>query len=439
MEKTFKVGILFASFGPYHVCRINALSRALHLRNATLIAFRFSRLSDTYGWSPVAPDGVPVITLSSRKPSGFIEAIKVAISFWLALRKERINVVFLPSYSPLPNLLCLFAAKLALCRTVLMTESWKGTEHAPMIGKILKQFIVRSFDSALVGGSPQLEYLVFYGMNRAKIFKGYDVVDNDYYLTTSAEWRHVPTPIPGLPSRYFLSLGRLVEKKNLALIINAYSSFLNNSFNSQSYSSPEYNLGYSISELAFESRLSIPKPDAANESDDGLNPLLHSPPSLVIVGDGPLRQDLQFEASSLGLLVRDGIKNQVSLGGPEIVFYPFQQINLTPMFYSKCLAFILASTSEEWGLVVNEAMACGAPVVVSNLVGSHFDLVQDGVNGFIFSPDDHKQLAEILLRLSVDSELNRSMSSNCLAAIQSWSPYLFGESSTKAINAALSS
>jgi 1,2-diacylglycerol 3-alpha-glucosyltransferase len=404
MKKNIRAGILFTSFGPYHVSRINALSRALYLHDATLIAFRLSRSSDTYGWTPATPDGVPVITLSSRKPSDFVGAIRVAISFWLAIRKGKINIVFLPSYSPLPNLFCLISAKLSRCRTVLMTESWKGTEHAPLITKLLKQFIVRSFDSALVGGSPQLDYLVSYGMSRAKIFKGYDVVDNDYYMTRSAEWRHETSlPIPGLPSRYFLSLGRLVEKKNLLLIIRAYSLLL------------------------------------CRMSDDGFNSVLDSPPSLVIVGDGPLRQILENEAISLGLVVRDGVDSLVGSGAPEVVFYPFQQVDITPLFYSKCMAFVLASTSEEWGLVVNEAMACGAPVVVSNRVGSHFDLVQDGVNGFIFSPNNCQQLAEILFRFLMDSELNRTMSRNCLAAIQSWSPQLFGESGIKAINAALSS
>lgn len=432
MEKKSKVGILFASFGPYHACRIKALSDALSLHNATLTAFRFSLQSDTYSWSPASPDAVPVITLSNYNPSGLVGAFRLALSFYLALRREKIGIVFLPSFSPLPNLLCFIIAKFLQCRTVLMTESWRGTERAPMIGKWVKHIIVRSFDSALVGGSPQLEYLCFYGMNRAKIFKGYDVVDNDYYITKSTSVRHASSSIiPGLPAHYFLSLGRLVEKKNLSFILRAYSLFLCH------LSSPQYKSGDLFASYSrFATDPSLSQSSIFNLDVADLNNAI---PSLVIVGDGPLRQVLEDEAHSLGVTVRDGIYNPVCSGAPEIVFYPFQQVETTPLFYSKCTAFILASIYEEWGLVVNEAMACGVPVAVSNCVGSSFDLVEDGVNGFIFPPNDCQHLAEIFMRLATDNELIEIMSRNSLSSIQSWSPKLFGDSGIKAINAALAS
>jgi 1,2-diacylglycerol 3-alpha-glucosyltransferase len=55
-------------------------------------------------------------------------------------------------------------------------------------------------------------------------------------------------------------------------------------------------------------------------------------------------------------------------------------------------AFIQASTTEQWGLVVNEAMASGLPVLVSERCGCAPDLVKNGVNGYTFDPYDIKEI-----------------------------------------------
>jgi glycosyltransferase involved in cell wall biosynthesis len=162
----------------------------------------------------------------------------------------------------------------------------------------------------------------------------------------------------------------------------------------------------------------------------------HSVPALVLVGEGPLRGDLERQARDLGLPVRDGVVDPISSGGAEVVFYPFQQADLTPLFFALCEAFVLPSKREEWGLVVNEAMACGAPVVVSNRVGSHFDLVRDGENGFVFAPDDVEQLAGILHHFDEDPELSRRLGTEGCKAIQAWTPALFGSAGAQALKAA---
>jgi glycosyltransferase involved in cell wall biosynthesis len=145
---------------------------------------------------------------------------------------------------------------------------------------------------------------------------------------------------------------------------------------------------------------------------------------------------LERQARDLGLPVRDGVVDPISSGGAEVVFYPFQQADLTPLFFALCEAFVLPSKREEWGLVVNEAMACGAPVVVSNRVGSHFDLVRDGENGFVFAPDDVEQLAGILHHFDEDPELSRRLGTEGCKAIQAWTPALFGSAGAQALKAA---
>jgi glycosyltransferase involved in cell wall biosynthesis len=78
----------------------------------------------------------------------------------------------------------------------------------------------------------------------------------------------------------------------------------------------------------------------------------------------------------------------------------FKQYPDLPVYYGIANAFIHASTTEQWGLVVNEAMASGLPVLVSNRCGCATDLVQEGVNGFTFDPCDVEQLAQLMFRIS---------------------------------------
>ncbi len=162
----------------------------------------------------------------------------------------------------------------------------------------------------------------------------------------------------------------------------------------------------------------------------------HSVPALVLVGEGPLRGDLERQARDLGLPVRDGAVDPISSGGAEVVFFPFQQADVTPLFFARCDAFILPSTREEWGLVVNEAMACGAPVIISNRVGAHFDLVKEGVNGFSFDPKDVDQLAGMLRRFDNDKDLRGRLGAAGRHIIEDWQPSRFGEGGVAAMKAA---
>ncbi len=111
------------------------------------------------------------------------------------------------------------------------------------------------------------------------------------------------------------------------------------------------------------------------------------PWSLVLLGDGPLKSDLCHLISDLGL------QDSVLLPG-------FKQYDELPAYYGLASAFIHASTTEQWGLVVNEAMAAGLPVLVSNRCGCAMDLVKEGVNGFTFDPFNVEQLADLMLKIS---------------------------------------
>ena len=95
---------------------------------------------------------------------------------------------------------------------------------------------------------------------------------------------------------------------------------------------------------------------------------------LLIVGDGPLKPELEQMSRELGLTGR-------------VHFRGYLSADAMAPFYALASAFILASSySEQWGLVVNEAMSAGTPVLVSRVCGSAADLVVDGETGFKFDP-----------------------------------------------------
>ena len=128
--------------------------------------------------------------------------------------------------------------------------------------------------------------------------------------------------------------------------------------------------------------------------------------ALVIIGDG--------DRSSL---VRDAIAANPELRlrylGPQPQAEVFQ-------WMKSCDAFVLPSRKEPWGLVVNEAMACGMPIIVSDAVGAGEDLVTDGVNGFVVPAEDPDRLRAAMVEMALDAARRRRMAQESDKRIKSW-------------------
>jgi glycosyltransferase involved in cell wall biosynthesis len=87
-------------------------------------------------------------------------------------------------------------------------------------------------------------------------------------------------------------------------------------------------------------------------------------------------------------------------------------------YYAAADIFVLPSRSETWGLVINEAMEFGLPIVTTSAVGAAADLVAPGTNGLVVPPDDSNALAGALEQLVCDPGLRRAMgerSRKCVA------------------------
>src|SRR5437867_256578 len=288
---------------------------------------------------------------------------------------------------------------------VVMSESARGDEPRTWWKEIIKRRIVNLYSAALVGGQRHVEYLVELGVPRERIFTGYDVVDNDWFAQRAIEIRnsHLRRGYGGqaafeirkkygLPENYFLASARFVEKKNLTRLIRAYAEYRDR-LKGTGVTDPSYNRG--------------------------------APWDLVLLGDGPLRETLNTQLSTLNL------HSHVHLPG-------FKQYDELPVYYGLANAFVHASTSEQWGLVVNEAMASGLPVLVSEQCGCAPDLVKDNVNGFGFDPFRYEQPARLMFQLAnMPSERRAKMGSASREIISEWGPERFADGLVSAAQEAI--
>jgi glycosyltransferase involved in cell wall biosynthesis len=378
MERKPAVAVVFHHIGPYHHARLNAAADRLSVTGIEWSAKGY----DAWG-APESPAHYQKISLFSEATDDYLGKAELRRAFWSALERTNPDVVAVNGWN---NFGSLIAADCCVRRgipMVVMSESSRQDESRIRWKEALKQRIVGLYSAALVGGQRHVEYLVELGMPRERIFTGYDVVDNDYFRRRTVEIRNSKSEIRnkyGLPENCFLASARFIEKKNLPRLIEAYA---------------KYRRGTEIRSQKFE---------VGNNK---------APWDLVVLGDGPLKADLCHLISDLQL------NEHVHLRG-------FKSYDELPVYYALANAFVHASTSEQWGLVVNEAIASGLPVIVSDRCGCAPELVNG--NGSTFDPtDEHELTARLLEMASLLDEERKYLGDNSYRIAANFAPERFGE------------
>jgi len=224
------------------------------------------------------------------------------------------------------------------------------------------RFILRFFNSFISAGTAAEEYLRFLGA-RKKIERFYNTVDVDFFARNGrlsfSEKQHIRERICiGHDSKVIMFSGRLVAIKCVDLLIKAF----------------------------FIVKREFPKTE------------------LLVVGYGPEKQKLKKMAG-----VNSGIH-----------FLGHQGIDEIPKVYGISDILVLPSISEPWGLVVNEAMACGCAIIVSDKCGCAKDLVQG--NGIIVEAGNLNSLVEALRELLSSEERLNQLKQESLKVIQDFRP-----------------
>lgn len=388
-----KVAILFDNFGPYHWVRLEAASK-----QCELLGIELAGRSWEYAWESSEKQraetkeqecgSLQVKSLFEGTSEG-LSIVEFRKRLGVVLSDFRPGVVVVPGWATKAALVSLRWSLENQVPAVLLSDSQAIDERRVWWKESVKSAIVRCFSSALVAGQQHVAYAAQLGMPKDRVFLGYDAVDNGYFAAGAAKSREQRAENRNkyqLPEHYFLASARFVEKKNLLRLLQAYAQY----------------------------RAKCQVPSAKCE-----------PWGLVLLGDGELRGKLRAKSEELG------VSKWVQMPG-------FKQYPDLPAHYGLAGAFIHASTTEQWGLVVNEAMACGLPVLVSNRCGCAPDLVQNGVNGFTFDPYDVEQLAQLMLRLAETPKHRLTeMADASRAIISEWGPDRFASGLKQAVECAL--
>ncbi len=379
------VAVCFTNFGPYHLARLRALARALASRGDRLVAIEVSGSQAIYPWQiDRAREPFDWVTLF---PERVLEDLPRALCIEETRRTlDRIqpDVLGIVGYYRPESMAMLRWARSHDRPTVLMSES-QAIDHPRVWWKeAIKRRRVRRFDAALVGGPSHREYLASLGMPRERIALGYNAVDGEQFAAEAQAFRDSSSAREGLPERpYFLAVNRFVPEKNLARLVQAFARYRN-------------------------------EPGPAEPWD------------LVLCGDGPGARELDDVIEAYGLAS--------SIHRPG-----FLQIGELARWYGFASAFVHPSLSEPWGLVVNEAAACGLPLLVSNRAGCVETFIPEGEasTGFRIDGRDVESMAVALHRLANLPEPERAtMGGRASEVAANWGPDRFAIGTLQAIELA---
>ncbi|MEO0770915.1 MAG: glycosyltransferase family 4 protein [Cyanobacteria bacterium J06649_4] len=344
----------------------------------------FGRVSKVYDWKPTKVDvSYPRIVLSD-KPSQY-ESIKQLFglirALFSALDRISPDIVVLNGYQQPATLAALVWSKLHRKPTILLSESKEDDAPRRWLSETIKRGLVSTYQSALVGGRRHKDYLVKLGMNNDAIFLGHNIVGNEAYHPSRIS--HLPSPLE-TKKPFFLAINRFITKKNIPTILSAYAQYVKKQTHQ------------ATAESAVE------------------------PWDLILCGDGALRPQIETQIKSLDL------EKRVHLPG-------FLQPDELLPYFAHASCFVHASTQEQWGLVVNEAMAAGLPAIVSRCCGCFDELVVEGITGFGFDANSPQELAALMAKVGAPDAALETMSQNTLTHIEKFGPSLFSRSLRKAI------
>jgi 1,2-diacylglycerol 3-alpha-glucosyltransferase len=363
---TIRTAVVFVNYGPYHLARSRALAAHAQI-DAYFI--ELASAENKYPWRAEKDELHDRLITLCKGPYEHSSGSELERKIVAVLRELKPRALVVAGYSERPMRRAAGWARRNGCAVVLLSET-TGWDHPRRwwLESMKRLWIGRHIDAVMVGGRPHRAYIAELGVAERRIWDRYDVVDNDFFsgradrLRAGAADRRREEV--GLPNRYFLYVGRFAREKNLPILLKAYARY-------------------------------------HHAHPDGWG--------LVMVGDGPQREELFQIARSQEL--------------KDVVFPGFKQFDELPLYYAFAGSFILPSILEPWGLVVNEAMASGLPVLVSQRCGCAADLVYPGQNGFTFNPNDVEEIGRLMDETaSLSPERLAEMGRASKKIISQWTP-----------------
>ena len=356
------VALLHHQYGPYHVARARALARRLEGRVSFV---QLASVEALRQWE-VHTEQPEITTLGVGTLEELSER-RLARSMNETLDRLQPKAVVIAGYAHRAMQAAARWCRRNRAASILLSDSHHADRKRHRVKEWAKRaWVSRHFDAAFTAGSASASYAQTLGFAPSQIWRGYDVVDNAAFAVGSAAVRARGSSLLRelcLPERVFLYVGRFSPEKNLHALLEAMDEYRR-----------------------------LAGADAWG---------------LLLVGGGPDASSLEHRAAAL--------RGSVAITG-------FRQLDQLVEAYAVAGALILPSTSEPWGLVVNEAMACGLPILISDRAGAAADLVFPGVNGYVFDPESPKDMVAAMLRMSAEQVDRRAMGIASERIIASYTP-----------------
>lgn len=321
-----------------------------------------------FKWNIPLLDGYRYKFLRNYSPKKSLDGFFALVNFGIIkkLIKHRYDGILIHSYAYATNFFTVFIAKIIGTKILIRSES-NTLLRVTKWRKFLKQIILPTYfkliDSFVAIGYLNHSYYWNYHVPDEKINYMPYAVDNEWFFAQSQHYlpnkRELKEQIGISPnSKIILCASKFLKRKRQMDLIQAFEQII--------------------------------EPDTA----------------LIMIGDG--EEKICCE-------------NYVKTGNIKNVYFTgFKNQSELPKFYSLADIFVLPSENEPWGLVVNEAMCFGLPVVTTNQVGSSYDLLQHGKNGYVYRVGDIKALKVYLEAILNDDELRNKMGKYSIELIKNW-------------------
>ncbi|MCX8128919.1 MAG: glycosyltransferase family 4 protein [Clostridia bacterium] len=279
------------------------------------------------------------------------------IGMFRKLKQEKYDVLIISCYNSPSEMLVITWLNIKKIPFIFTSDGGFPKKDIK-IKYLLKKYLISSAREWLSSGSNCTRYLNHYGADKELIFEYPFSVDFKVEGQTSltCEERLELKNRDNLNDVVVLTVGQFIHRKGIDVLLSAFKEIGNKNV------------------------------------------------SLVIIGDGPLKEEYGSYVSGNNL--------------QNVVIKDFMQKDELVKYYKIADIFVLPTRYDIWGLVVNEAMYFGLPVIATNKTGAAFDLIEDGVNGYVVDSEDIGQLKSKLAYLIDNAEVRAEFSKKSFEKIQ---------------------
>jgi glycosyltransferase involved in cell wall biosynthesis len=349
--KSYKVALVHNIMAPYRVPLFAGLAQHPALDLHVFYCSRTVKLRkwDILGERSYAYKVLPGITLEYKTLEYHVNPSIVS-----QIVSGKYDVVIIGGSGEFTMQAAFLISKALKLPVILWAETFEGGQ--PSLAKFvgpLTRYIIRNVDALIVPGSRSRDFHIKRGAASEKVFIAPNIVNNDAFFAKSSAFKqqgaHLKNDLHLDSHTIVLFVGQLVQRKGVGSLLRAFTRL-----------------------------------KSERESS-----------TLVVIGDGELKSEL------MQLVSNESMTN--------IIFTGWISEEEKVMYYAIADVFVLPTLQDLCPLVINEAMACGLPVVSTTAAGCAPDMIFNWENGFIVEPGNVDALYEAMLRIVRDNELRQQM------------------------------